>query len=320
MFNKNCTFRIIGLLLTLILLIGCSSPQDSKPTSLTTIVPPPVLTPTSTSISPTQTMVSPNTTPTDLPPQQIQIEVTRDIPYTSQLKLDVYKPVKPGPWPVVVALHGGGQNKELFNVFSKRIAELGAVVFTPSWRGSEPQGDQITRELIVGGWEDAACSIRFARANGSAYGGDPGRIVVVGYSGGGTSGAVMALAGDDFDGDCLVNEGSAFPDAFVGVDGAYDLIKCCIPESIYTKASPEVWELIVPYTYIDRRPIRSETEFHLIVGGTAELAEMAETFYKELTATGYETTLTQFPALDHGQIVSLPLPELFGIVKNALNP
>lgn len=77
------------------------------------------------------------------------------------------------------------------------------MVITPTYRSSKPQGEQITREIITAGWQDAACALRFARAKAADYGGDPARVIVVGYSGGGTAGAVMALAGDDFDGDCL---------------------------------------------------------------------------------------------------------------------
>lgn len=113
---------------------------------------------------------------------------------------------------------------------------------------------------------------------------------------------------------------SSFPDAFVGVDGTYDIVKCCVSESLYAKASPEDWDLLVPNTYIDRQPIQPEIKFHLIVGGTAEIAEMAETFNKKLMASGYETTLTQFTGVDHGAIVSLPLPELFGVIEDALHP
>jgi acetyl esterase/lipase len=311
---------IIGPVVLLLLLVSCSSSQSNDPTSHPRPETAYPSIPSFTTTPPAKKVVISTPTPPVLSLLKPQIEIIRDIPYTSQLKLDVYKPDKPGPWPVVVALHGGGQNKELFNVFSKRIAQLGAVVFSPTWRSSEPQGEQITREIIIAGWEDAACVLRFARAKSVDYDGDPARMVVVGYSGGGTAGAVMALAGDDFDGDCLVSGISSFPDVFVGVDGAYDLVECCIPESLYSKASPEDWDLIVPYTYIDRQPIHSEIKFHLIVGGTAELVEMAETFNQRLTLAGYESNLTQFPGLDHGEIVSLPLPELFGIIKDALFP
>jgi acetyl esterase/lipase len=312
--------RITGLIVILILFVSCRSTQSSEPTPLPAADSPLPFTPTFTAIPQTKKAVLPTLTSTTLPPSQPEIEVIKDIPYTSQLKLDVYKPSEPGPWPIVVALHGGGTSKELFNVFSKRIAQLGVVVFTPTWRSREPQGEQITRSIITAGWEDASCALRFARAKGAGFDGDPMRVVLVGYSGGGTAGSVMALAGDDFDGDCLVSGLSAFPDAFVGVDGAYDLIKCCIPDELYAKGSPEDWELMIPYTYLDRQPVHAEIKFHLIVGGTAELVEMSETFYEQLTATGYETTLTQFPALDHGQIVSIPLPELFWVIEDALQP
>jgi acetyl esterase/lipase len=311
---------IIGPVVLFLLLVSCSSSQTKDPTSHPDSEAALPTMPTLTTIPPTKKVFIPTPTPNASLSSQPQIEVIRDIPYTSQLKLDVYKPHEPGPWPVVIALHGGGQNKELFNLFSKRIAQLGAVVFTPTWRSSEPKGEQITRDIIIAGWEDAACVLRFARAKSVDYDGNPARMVVVGYSGGGTAGAVMALAGDDFDGDCLVSGISSFPDVFVGVDGAYDLVECCIPESLYSKASPEDWDLIVPYTYIDRQPIHSEIKFDLIVGGTAELVKMAETFNQRLTVAGYESNLTQFPGLDHGEIVSLPLPELFGIIKDALFP
>ena len=98
------------------------------------------------------------------------------------------------------------------------------------------------------------------------------------------------------------------------------LVKYSVSESLYAKASPEDWDLLVPYTYIDCQPIHSEIKFHLIVAGTAEIVEMAETFTKKLMAAGYETTLTQFPGVDHGAIVSLPLSELFGVIKDALHP
>jgi acetyl esterase/lipase len=320
MMSKDKPSRIIGMLTVLLFLVSCNPTQSTDSNLIATTDPTLPVKPDSTATFLPKTETNPKSTPTKSPTTQPKTEVFRDIPYTNQLKLDVYHPSDSGPWPVVVALHGGGQTKELFNVFSKRIAQLGAVVFTPTYRSSEPQGEQITRDIIAAGWEDAACALRFARAKAADYGGDPTKVVVVGYSGGGTAGAVMALAGDDFEGDCLVSGYSAFPDTFVGVDGAYDLVNCCIPDDLYAKGSPEDWDLLVPYTYIDRQPIREETRFYLIVGGTTELVEMAKTFNERLGIEGYETTLTQFPELDHGQIVSLELPELFGVIEAALYP
>ena len=188
--------RITGFIMVLFV-ISCNSTQPTLPSSIQQAEPA-----TTKAINPTVTPqilseTSPEAAQTELPVIPPQIEVSRDIPYTSQLELDVYQPSGTGPWPVVVALHGGGQSKELFNLFSKRIAQLGAVVFTPTWRSSEPQGDPLTKEIITAGIQDAACALRFARQWAKDYGGDPSRLVIVGYSGGGTAAAVVALAGAD---------------------------------------------------------------------------------------------------------------------------
>ena len=47
---------------------------------------------------------------------------------------------------------------------------------------------------------------------------------------------------------------------------------------------------------------------------------MTENFNKKLMATGYESTLNQFRGVDHGALVSLPLPELFGVIEDSLHP
>lgn len=312
--------RIIGLITVLIFLISCTPTQSTVSTSYSQTETSPTGNNNPTLSLPVNTESSPKPTPTEFSSKPVQIEVIMDIPYTDQLNLDVYMPSDPGPWPVVVALHGGGQSKEFLNIFSKRIAELGAVVFTPTWRSSEPQGDPLTRDIIIAGDEDAACALRFARAKAADFHGNPARVVVVGYSGGGTAGAVMALAGDDFNGDCLVSGFSATPDAFVGIDGAYDLVNCCVPDDLYRSGSPEDWELIVPFTYLDRQPAQPMIDFHLIVGGTPELVAMAEAFNEGLEAAGFIASITHFPALDHGQIVSLNHSDLFAIIENALYP
>lgn len=86
------------------------------------------------------------------------------------------------------------------------------------------------------------------------------------------------------------------------------------------EVSPEDWDLLVPNTYIDRQPTHKEIKFHLIVGGDEELVEMVEIINKKLMAAEYETTRTQFPGVDHGAIVILPLPELSGVIEDAQHP
>ena len=157
----------------------------------------------------------------------------------------------------------------------------------------------------------------FRASQSAGIGGDPSRVIVVGYSAGGTFGATMALAGDDFEGDCQVSGVSAYPDAFVGLDGAYDIIKE-IPEYYYQLASPEEWKVMSPFTYVNRQPIRKDVKFYIMVGYTEVLVEYAQKFYEALKAAGYTTTLTQLPGVGHTQIPDPKREEVMRTIVEAM--
>lgn len=282
---KTLPSQMIGLTLVLLVAVACGTLQPA---------------PTPTPIPPTPT---PDT-----------VKVTQDVAYTSERKLDVYTPKKPGAWPVILVLPGGGDPKESLVDLSRGISEQGAVVFTPDYRSNAPLPP---KEDIASGNKDAACAIRFARAKATEYGGNPSRVIVVGYSAGGAVGATMALAGDDFEGDCLVSGVSAYPDAFVGLDGAYDIIKL-IPEYYYNLATPEEWKVISPFTYVNRQPIRKDVKFYIMVGYTEELVEYAKAFHEALKAAGYTTTLTQLPGVGHSQIPDPKREEVMRTIVEAL--
>ena len=168
----------------------------------------------------------------------LALKETLDISYTSERSLDVYAPQQSGEWHGGVFLHGGGMNKGSIKGVSRVIAGRGAVVFAPTWHSTESNVLDAQGEPV--GFNDAACAVRFARAQAAEYGGDPSHIVLIGHSAGGAAGATVTLAGDDFHGDCVVQEGSALPDAFVGLDGAYELPKYTT-KSTYEK-NPEGWD------------------------------------------------------------------------------
>jgi predicted esterase len=108
---------------------------------------------------------------------------------------------------------------------STAVASYGAVVFVPNWR------TQVS-EVLEQGAEDAACAIRFARANAEDYGGDPARITGAGHSAGAMIVALMGLVGDEFSGDCLVSEGTATWTASLPLKGhtTWSLFqKLCMP-------------------------------------------------------------------------------------------
>jgi acetyl esterase/lipase len=199
--------------------------SDVAPTSSPTETPYEQPTPEETPIAP-PTNRPPTPTPASTPTAHIahDLDVWRTIPYATagdcgervtvcQQFADVYAPDDGGPWPVVVMVHGRPRTPADMAELAKAVAAHGAVVFNIDYRGVRPVYQQGWPEAA----EDAACAVRFARATAHKYGGDADDLVLVGHSFGGYVGTLVALAGDQFHGDCLTPNQSALPDAWVGV-------------------------------------------------------------------------------------------------------
>jgi acetyl esterase/lipase len=243
--------------------------------------------------------------------EKIQVNKTSDLPYTSVELLDVYSPSTVGNWPIVVVFHGAGDAKWTVGDLAAAIAEQGAVVFAPTLHTDKPGGSN----KVSGGAEDAACAVRFARVHVSEFGGDNHRVIVVGTSLGGLMAALMTLAGDEFYGDCLTQEGSALPDAFVGLDGGYDPIPY-IPQGVL-KAAPDDCLKFDPFYHIGQKPKREGIQFIMLVG-TYEIAQSnAQAFRDALEAAGYDVTLAQIPGVDHVDM-GKPQPQSINAIASLL--
>ena len=132
---------------------------------------------------------------------------------------DVYAPSGPGPHPVIVLAHEycGQAGCERYLALLADVLSLdGALVFNAEF--GDPQNGQAHRWLKTG---DLACAVRFARSRAASYGGDPSRVTLVSHLSASWSAATVALDGDAHVGDnCLATDGSASPDAFVGIADA----------------------------------------------------------------------------------------------------
>ena len=272
------------------------STTTSVPATTTTTVVPTTTTSTSTT---TTTLVTGSTTLGS----DGSVLITEDVPFTSRLSMDVFAPTVPGTFPVVVMFHGGGWvggHPDDIAPLASSLAAAGTIVFNAPYRLA----------LRSGGYpmtfEDAACAVRFARQHAPQFGGDPETITVVGYSAGAHIGAVTALAGDSFAGDCAVDTGSALPDAFVGVAGPYDsdLLDPVLVVFFGTDRAedPAPWEDGNPYTHVGANP-------HLVVRliqGELDLlvpAGFAVEFNDALRTAGYDVELTIIEGGDHGSVV-----------------
>jgi acetyl esterase/lipase len=235
------------------------------------------------------------TTSTTAPPTTAP---SRHVPFTSTLSLDVYG----SGGPTVVVFHGGGWvggSPEEIAPLAKAIADQGAVVFNAPYR-LVFQGGGFPTTL-----EDAACAVRFAAAHSTDYGGDPTRLVVVGYSAGAHIAAVMALAADTFDGDCLVNINDTLPTRLVGIAGPYDTDAVGpLMEPFFgtdRDTDPEPWRLGNPLTYLGRNP---NLVVRLIHGDQDLVVPLlfSQFFQQQLSDHGYDVTLTVISGADHTDV------------------
>ena len=292
---RNILQQMACLVLVMLLLVGCATPVAAPTTipATATLVPPtpkPEATLSSTAEAATLTT-----------------EITIQIVYANVDEvgtgLDVYAPSQPGPWPVVVVVHGIGQTRSGLWPLSKAIASQGAVVYNiDAMFTLRHKGASIER---------IACAIRFARATAADYGGDPGRITLVGYSAGASSGAVVALAGDDFEGDCVVTDASALPDAFVGFEGLYDYATTdytlAFEHTSLKEEDPDLWEAINPYSHIGRNP---DLQVRLVHGDDIDLdwwdvpPEVSIEFHQALADAGYDVELIVVDGADHTDLTS----------------
>jgi acetyl esterase/lipase len=295
--NHKQFFTIWIMLVLVVLLTACGAPETSLSSTTAPVV--------------TQRLPTPEHYPTAVViplPNPLQINEKIDLPYNSYELLDVFSPVNPGNWPVVIVLHGGGVTKASVSDLAKATAGLGAVVFAPSYDTSTGPEKYA---------EDVACAVRFGKAHASEYGGKDDRVIVVGTSLGGMAGALMMFAGDEFKGDCLTQQGSALPDAEVSLDGGFDPIPYA-PKEV-CQSEPEVCLKIDPFTYISQKPIRDGVRFVLLVGEFGDAQKDTQAFRDALLAAGYKVSLAQIPGLDHIEM-SAPGAETLSAIMSVLYP
>jgi acetyl esterase/lipase len=133
------------------------------------------------------------------------VPVLRDVDYHGgdpSLRMDVYRPVGVGPWPVVVFVHGEGADLEgsgespkvkdtpLYVGWGRLVASLGmvGVTFTPrSWDRLR----HVARKVA-----DVDAAMRFVRAHGHSWGADPSRLAVYCASAGVPVGVTVAARED----------------------------------------------------------------------------------------------------------------------------
>lgn len=295
--------RLVVSCVLLFVAAACSGEADPTPTTVpttTTVTLTTTAAPVTTTAMPEQEATtlseSERTDLAERPEEALPIASEFDVPYTSELAVDVYYPDASGAWPVAVVFHGGEEHKETMRRYASLVAEAGVVVFVPEYRASPQQ----LPDSPLGGVEDAACAMRFARAHATGFGGSADRVVTAGFSMGGNQAAIMVLAGDQFEGDCLVgSEISAVGDGFVGLDAGYDFVEMAQAAAVgemYTLADMQRASAV---NHIEPASSGDDTPFELFTGSTEVIHRQGENFRDGLAAAGYQVNLTRHPSVPH---------------------
>jgi len=253
-------------------------------------------------IEPSITPVPQTSTPKPNPtPEAYSVTTVKNVLYATvqdtKTYLNVYVPSATTPMPVVIVVHGSSQSAADFSRLSNAISESGALVYNINTLDQFPHLWKIKR---------IACAVRFARATATDYGGDPTRITLVGNSSGAATGLVVALAGEDFEGDCVENDASPHVDVFIGYEGPYDFATTVYNPSFdhakLKEEDPETWNAINPYSHIGRNP---ELQIRLIHGEDSHSAwydvppDVSIELYNTLKDAGYDVELNLIEDAHH---------------------
>ncbi len=137
---------------------------------------------------------------------------------------DFYLPKGAGPFPALVAVHGGGWRlgaRSSFQYWGPYLAARGYALFTVSYRLAG-KGRSTYPQAV----NDVCAAVQFVRGEAKAFNVDPDRVALMGASAGAHLSGLAALAGETF--------AKAYPQdrhasvspkvkALIGIYGVYDL-------------------------------------------------------------------------------------------------
>ena len=125
------------------------------------------------------------------------ITIQKDLVYATHegqaLKGTLYKPAGDGPFPALVALHGGGWRQASPTVYQNLgpwLAERGYLVFAPVYRSASAGAPSYPKAV-----HDVRAAVQFVK--GAGLGADPARVALMGESAGGHLAALVGLAGQE---------------------------------------------------------------------------------------------------------------------------
>lgn len=234
-------------------------------------------------------------------------------------RLDIYQPPGPGPWPVVLYVHGGAfriLSKETHWVMALAFARKGYLVLNAEYRLAPTHP-------FPAGLQDVCDAWRFAVTESARYGGDPGRgIVLAGESAGANLVTSLALA-------CCYPRPEDFAQEVFGLGAvpaavvpACGLFQVSDPERFGRRKPLPRWlldrieetrdaylgpsqhtrhDLADPVSTLERGevPARALPPFFLPVGTADPILDDTRRMHAALTALGVASTVKFYPGEPH---------------------
>lgn len=168
-----------------------------------------------------------------------------------QLDAEVGVPEGDGPFPAVVLAHGGGWvggGPSIMRPLATHLVENGFLTVNTRYRLAT-----LDRPSFPEAVQDVACAVAWAATHPQS----DGSVAVIGHSAGAHIGAIVALDGDDYVGECAA-PGPGLPDRFIGLAGPYDVSRLGLAALLFfgegPTANPEAWAAGNPQLLTDENP------------------------------------------------------------------
>jgi acetyl esterase/lipase len=232
------------------------------------------------------------------------------------LGMDLSIPGTPGPWPAVIAIHGGGWSEGDKSGFDLGPLMRGYLVASINYR-------LYPAYRFPAMIEDVKSAIRYLRAHANTLNIDPGRIGLIGHSAGGHLAALAGLADETAGwevGDFL--EQSSRVQAVVVLSGPADLSKALplawADELRYSVFGERQWSTASPVSYA-----RADAPPFLIVHGNSDPVvpfEQGKALHDALRAHGARSELLVVRNGGHGfePVGGAVSPALDEVARNVL--
>lgn len=233
------------------------------------------------------------------------LTVTRDVAYAAgdRRSLDVYAPkTRLAGRPVVVFFYGGGWDsgaKADYAWVGRALAEQGYVAVVPDYR---IYPGAVWPDFL----NDSATATRWARDHAAQFGGDPGRLVLMGHSAGAYN--VVELAVDRRWLTAVGMNPARDIKAVVGLSGPYDFLPLHSDE-LKAIFGPEAQRP-------DTQPINhvgGEVPPMLLITGDKDTTVNpgnTDRMAAKLVSAGGQATVVHYPKLDHARTVGALAPSL----------